>query len=207
MAIRAAITVSVTSILLGLLFTHWIADSLTLWKTPVTDAHLWVAARYYHVLTKGAPGVGYVVAATAVLGAVMILWSLRDGEAGNLMFDGGSIFLYGTAIAVYVQSVLPNIFTNYVVLPPNLPDAKFPPDLRTPTLGLASSHLICSVALTGVLALQTGRWWAERADDDAGTAETLSLSGRGSCEKESTKSESKITTPSQVVVGLVNAST
>ena len=43
------------------------------------------------MLTKGAPGVGYVVAATATLGAVMILWSLRDGEAGNLMFDGGSI--------------------------------------------------------------------------------------------------------------------
>ncbi len=57
----------------------------------MTDAHLWVAARYYHVLTKGPPGVGYVVAATATLGAVMILWSLRDGEAGNLMFDGGSI--------------------------------------------------------------------------------------------------------------------
>jgi len=198
MAIRAAITVSVTSILLGLLFTHWIADSLTLWRTPVTDAHLWVAARYYHVLTKGAPGVGYVVAATTTLGAVMILWSLRDGEAGNLMFDGGSIFLYGTAIAVYVQSVLPSIFTNYVVLPPSLPGAKFPPDLRTPTLGLASSHLICSVALTGVLALQTGRWWAERADDDAGTAETLSLSGRGGGDKEGNKPESKITAPIEV---------
>ncbi len=112
MAIRAAITVSVTSFLLGMcpykalyppstqppnlyktgmLFTHWIADSLTLWKTPVTDAHLWVAARYYHVLTKGATGVGYVVAAAATLGAVTILWSLRDGEAGNLMFDGASI--------------------------------------------------------------------------------------------------------------------
>jgi ER membrane protein SH3 len=75
----------------GVLFTHWIADSLTLWKTPVTDAHLWVAARYYHVLTKGTPGVGYVVAAVTTLGAVTILWSLRDGEAGNLMFDGGSI--------------------------------------------------------------------------------------------------------------------
>jgi len=117
MAIRAAITISVTSFLLGMcpykiiacstlfpvhsnpacvcitgvLFTHWIADSLTLWKTPVTDAHLWVAARYYHVLTKGAPGVGYAVAVAATLGAVTILWSLRDGEAGNLMFDGGSI--------------------------------------------------------------------------------------------------------------------
>jgi hypothetical protein len=75
----------------GLLFTHWIADSLTLWRTPVTDAHLWVAARYYHVLTRGASGIGYVVAAAAMLGAATILWSLRDGEAGNLMFDGGSI--------------------------------------------------------------------------------------------------------------------
>jgi len=205
MAIRAAITVSVTSILLGLLFTHWIADSLTLWRTPVTDAHLWVAARYYHVLTKGAPGVGYVVAATAMLGAVMILWSLRDGEAENLMFDGGSIFLYGTAMAVYVQSVLPSIFSNYVVLPPDLPGAKFPPDLRTPTLGLASSHLICSVALTGVLALQMGRWWAERADDDAGTAETLSLSGRGSGEKEGSKSESKASQRGEIAAGPATA--
>jgi len=191
MPIRAAIIVSITSFLLGMLFTHWIADSLTLWKTPVTDAHLWVAARYYHVLTKGAPGVGYVVVAAATLGAVTILWSLRDGEAENLMFDGGSIFLYSTAIAVYVQSVLPSIFTNYVALPPNNPGAKFPPDLRTPTLGLASSHLICSVALTGVLALQTGRWWAERADDDASAAEKLSASGRGSGEKEGSKPGSK----------------
>lgn len=119
MAIRAAITISVTSFLLGMcpckhfipgplkqpvcackigmLFTHWMADSLTLWKTPVTDAHLWVAARYYHVLTKGAPGVGYVVASAATLGAITILWSLRDGEAGNLMFDGGSICEFHTS--------------------------------------------------------------------------------------------------------------
>jgi len=207
MAIRAAITVSVTSTLLGLLFTHWIADSLTLWKTPVTDAHLWVAARYYNVLTKGASGVGYVVAATATVGAVTILWSLGDGEAGNLMFDGASIFLYGTAVAIYVQSVLPNIFTNYVVLPPDLPGAMFPPDLRTPTLGLASSHLICSVALTGVLALQTGRWWAERADDDASTAQALSTSGHGSGEKEDGKSGCTISSQSGVTVGQAGAST
>jgi len=204
MAIRAAITVSATSILLGLLFTHWIADSLTLWRTPITDAHLWIAARYYHVLTKGAPGIGYVVVATATLGAVTILWSLRDGEAGNLMFDGGSIVLYGTAISVYVQSVLPSIFANYVVLPPHLPGAKFPPDLRAPTLGLASSHLICSVALTGVLALQAGRWWAERADDDANAALALGASARGGGEKEGRKLESKT---GDVAVGLTTAST
>jgi len=33
-------------------------------------------------------------------------------------------------------------------------------------LELASGNLICSVALTGVLVLQAGRSWAERADDD-----------------------------------------
>ena len=42
----------------------------------------------------------------------------------------------------------------------------FPPSLRGPTLELASSHLICSVALTGVLLLQAGRWWAEQKDVD-----------------------------------------
>jgi hypothetical protein len=41
----------------------------------------------------------------------------------------------------------------------------FPRSLRTPTLDLASNHLVCSVALTGVLILQAGRWWAELADD------------------------------------------
>ena len=42
----------------------------------------------------------------------------------------------------------------------------FPRALRNATLDLASSNLICSVALTGVLALQAGRFWAESADDD-----------------------------------------
>lgn len=42
----------------------------------------------------------------------------------------------------------------------------FPSSLRGPTLELASSHLICSVALTGVLLLQAGRWWAEQHDND-----------------------------------------
>lgn len=75
----------------GALFTHWIADSLTLWKSPVTDEHLWSAAAYYAVLARMPASLAYVPAALAALGASTILWSLRDGEAGNLMFDGASI--------------------------------------------------------------------------------------------------------------------
>jgi hypothetical protein len=42
----------------------------------------------------------------------------------------------------------------------------FPRSLRLATLELASDNLICSVALTGVLALQAGRFWAESSDTE-----------------------------------------
>ncbi|KAH9890655.1 Shr3 amino acid permease chaperone [Cubamyces lactineus] len=173
--LRMSVVVSATAFLLGLLFTHWIADSLTLWKSPETqtDVRLWTAATYYTVLMHGPPQLAYVYAGVALLGATTILWSLRDGRAGNLMFDGGSIFLYLTALAVYLYSVLPNLLANFSTLPLPFVNATpatgllpFPPTLREPTLELASSHLVCSVVLTGVLALQAGRWWAEQADVD-----------------------------------------
>ncbi|KAI0695436.1 Shr3 amino acid permease chaperone [Cerioporus squamosus] len=173
--LRMSIVVSATAFLLGLLFTHWIADSLTLWKSPdtQTDSRLWTAATYYAVLMHGLPQLTYVYGTVAALGGATILWSLRDGRAGNLMFDGGSAFLYLVAIAVYVYRVVPNLSTNFSTLPlpfsaqssaGRLPE--FPATLRQPTLELASSHLVCSVVLTGVLILQAGRWWAEQADAD-----------------------------------------
>jgi hypothetical protein len=109
MGVRAAVVVCATSFLLGRslvnvdiarlkahrfagsLFTHWIADSLTLWKQPVTNEHLWIAATYYSVLTKSPLEMLYFLAAVVFAGAVALVWSLRDGEAGNLMFDGASI--------------------------------------------------------------------------------------------------------------------
>ncbi|KAJ3482654.1 hypothetical protein NLI96_g6828 [Meripilus lineatus] len=124
--------------------------------------------------------VAYFYMAIVTLGGATLFWSFSDGRAGNLMFDGGSAFLYGTTVVVYLYSVLPNFFANFTSLPlpftsptPELPANSHPPSfppfpqsLRAPTLDLASSHLICSVALTGVLALQAGRWWAEQADID-----------------------------------------
>lgn len=75
----------------GLLFTHWIADSLTLWKSPSTDERLWTAATYYAVISRMPPTLLYVYGAVALVGASTLMWSLFDGNAGNLMFDGGSI--------------------------------------------------------------------------------------------------------------------
>lgn len=90
--------------------------------------------------------------------------------------------LYGTTMAMYMYSVIPSIFCKVPNhLPPDhflglfekfssLPQYQlkdpFPQSLRSAVLDLASSNLICSVALTGVLALQAGRFWAETADDE-----------------------------------------
>ena len=64
-----------------------------------------------------------------------------------------------------------DIFTNFTTLPVQDRTQPFPADLRSQTLQLASDNLISCVALTGVLALQAGRLWAEREkaldiDDD-----------------------------------------
>ena len=91
MAVRVAVFLCSTSFLLGILFTHWIADSLTLWKrSPATDDRLWTAAAYYRILINGDRSFAYVVLAAAGLGAVSILLSLLDGQAENIMFDGAS---------------------------------------------------------------------------------------------------------------------
>ena len=71
-----------------------------------------------------------------------------------------------------VSTVPADLSANFSALPLPFADpavsaaALFPRSLREPTLELASSHLVCSVVLTGVLALQAGRWWAEQADVD-----------------------------------------
>jgi len=166
MGIRAGVVVCITSFLLGALFTHWIADHLTLWKTPVTDEHLWTAASYYSILAKVPDGCLYVLAAIAAVGGGTMVWSLNDLRAENIMFDGGSIFLFSTAVYTYLNTVLPNIFSQFTSLPPHEPSDPVPRLLRNTTLELASNHLICSVALTGVLALQASRLWAETDHDE-----------------------------------------
>ncbi|KAJ8078622.1 hypothetical protein PM082_012905 [Marasmius tenuissimus] len=184
MSARAAVVVSATSFLLGSLFTHWIADSITLWKSPTADdTNFWIAASYYALLTKFPQRLCIALGCIIFLGGSTILWSFKDGRAGNLMFDGGSLFLFATTVAVYTYSVIPSAFsislspksnqslptalyTHFTSLPAHQLSDAIPQGLRTPILDLASSHLICSVTLTGVLALQAGRFWAEKADEE-----------------------------------------
>jgi len=167
MAIRVSVAVVTTSFLLGILFTHWIADSLTLWKAPVTNEHIWISASYYSLFARSTSELGYALAAVVTLGAATILWSLGDGAAGNIMFDGASIFLYGTAVAVYLYKILPTYDETFSSLEPGANHTGPAPALiRAEVLNLASANLVCSVALTGVMALQAARWWADHSEPE-----------------------------------------
>ena len=104
----------------GALFTHWIADSLTLWKSPVTDEHLWTAAVYYSILAKGPSEILYFFAAVALLGCATIVWSLNDLRAGNIMFDGGSICkfeLHSPCLLPLTDNTSPLRYNNHIVHP------------------------------------------------------------------------------------------
>lgn len=46
-----------------------------------------------------------------------------------------------------------------------MPD-EIPAIFESEVLNLATANLLCSVAFTGVIALQAARWWAERADSE-----------------------------------------
>jgi len=183
MGIRAAVAVLATSFLLGTMLTHWMADALTLWKVPLTDAHLFTAASYYTLLSTMPSIMIWVLVAVVLSGAIALFMCFSDRRAGNVMFDGASIFLYLSALAAYLYSAVPRL-QQFAVLPPfarNLPN--FPPHRKDPTVELASSHLVVSVALTGVMILQAARYWAEGEDAEAAANNTASITD--SAESES----------------------
>ena len=101
----------------GILFVHWIADSLTLWKPFITPENVWTCASYYSLFARAPPGMGYVLATVITLGAAFILWSFGDGAAGNLMFDGASIcmpFLIINETLLSPTNPLPFIIQSYM---------------------------------------------------------------------------------------------
>jgi hypothetical protein len=115
------------------------------------------------------------------------------------------LVLYGVAVIMYAYSVIPSqsnhklwvvtlrkfipdLMDKFTAIPPHHMKDAFPRLLRTPTLDLASNHLVCSVALTGVLILQAGRWWAELSDGDDDEEGYLSEKVEDSDVAEETKS-------------------
>jgi hypothetical protein len=145
----------------GALFTHWIADSLTLWKSPVTDQNLWIAAAYYSIIARAPPQIFWALSAVVTLGGTTLLWSLNDFRAGNIMFDGGSIcklhftiamqqlsddptcyqstVLFGTVVAIYLTTIFPSTLCPLVAEHPRITELAYNNLAFNQTLPLSSA--------------------------------------------------------------------
>lgn len=112
--------------------THWIADSLTLWRSPLTDAHLWTAAAYYSLLSKMNVYMAAATVAIVTVGFMGLVLSFQDGQAENLMFDGASICEWSCAI----DSIQPSDIDH---TPPSSFDNSFNPSF-SPQSSMASQQ-------------------------------------------------------------------
>jgi hypothetical protein len=120
------------------------------------------------------------------LGLLGLLLKLYKPSESNMLFDGGSLVLYIAGIIVYVANIvkglrivtvgkygegLDDVVTN-LDRNDEVNLGGYDRDTGTSVLGrddnlkvLAASNTILALVLVGVLVLQAGQWYAERADE------------------------------------------
>ncbi|KAI5455009.1 hypothetical protein NCC49_002284 [Naganishia albida] len=170
-----------TCFLAGSTFVHWIADHNTVWRNPTTDEAARTAITYYEILagssSSAARGdsavlenlwlvIGLVAIMLCGSRAVSAMLGLRedDNESnGGYLFDGACTVLLLRVVFVQWSEVYPSINS---LLGSTSKVTNAGPDFETAAQtvrGLASRNLSISVALTGVILLQAGRYYSERS--------------------------------------------
>ncbi|KAK0533566.1 hypothetical protein OC834_002169 [Tilletia horrida] len=171
-----ALVIGSTSFLLGTLAMHWTADHLLLWQSPITPTSLERSYTYYSgsllPVLDSSPHATLLYGA-GLLGSTVTLLKALGGRESNWLFDGASLFLYGSVGIVYYNNILINLRS----LPSAWPNAATTPGtpLPSPISGtdrvflalreIASSHAILAVALVGVILLQSAQYYSERLEE------------------------------------------
>lgn len=175
-----------TAFFLGILFSLFPYDYPLLWSSaPVADAHL-LAVESHLKLLHNAPNlivrILHIMTGLGLLGLVLKLYKPTES---NLLFDGGSLFLYMVAVVVYITNIVKGLrivaegtygLTNPLELDSDrshdITPGGYDAETGDSVLGrednlkvLAASNTILSLVLVGVLVLQVGQWYAERSDE------------------------------------------
>jgi ER membrane protein SH3 len=110
------------------------------------------------------------------VGLLGLVTKLYRASESNMLFDGGSLVLYMCGIVVYVANIVKGLrIVTEGSYGQNLVDPKKSAHSAAagePVLGrednlkvLSASNTILALVLVGVLVLQAGQWYAERADE------------------------------------------
>lgn len=205
-----------TAFFLGLIFSLFPYDYPLLWSSaPITDAHL-NAVEVHLRLLHNSPNIivriMHIITGVGLLGLIMKLYKPSES---NMLFDGGSLVLYMIAVIVYLTNIVKGLrivsMGTYGEGIETMSQEKLDNvDLGTgvdqetgqSVLGrednlkvLAASNTILALVLVGVLVLQIGQWYAERAEEKERAAMATSQgTGEGATVKKSdTKKATKKT--------------
>ncbi len=117
------------------------------------------------------------------LGLLGLVGKLYRPSESNMLFDGGSLVLYMCGIVVYVANIVKGLrivtLGTYFVTPAGVgvdggagAGAAADGPVKETVVGrednlkvLSASNTILALVLVGVLILQAGQWYAERADE------------------------------------------
>jgi len=167
---------------IGATFTHWIADHNTLWKYPVTDEAVSVAISYYTLLGSGPDSLWWIWMGVAALAMLGTGWRIARGfknvagrgSGGGYLFDGGSLVLLVTVFFTQLNDVRRAIAeVTAATHSHNGPELATSEAMSSLVQDLAGNNALISVALTGVMLLQAGRYYSERADRKAAQARAV----------------------------------
>ncbi|GAA95797.1 uncharacterized protein L969DRAFT_94833 [Mixia osmundae IAM 14324] len=158
MGIRTGVLLFASSFLLGAFFTHWSVDYKTLWTSKLLDSSVKSAHIYYHDLVRAPAWVSLILYGVSVLGLGSTLAKMVEMNQSTLLFDGASLFLQLTTLATYHFDIR-NAFD---LLPPLSAGSAASAALVGVLKELASAHTIIAVALTGVIGLQAGQFYADK---------------------------------------------
>src|SRR5271154_4631735 len=160
-------------------------DYPVLWSSAVTPeshyATLENHLRLLHASPHLVPRILHTVIFVGLMGLILKLYKPTDS---NMLFDGGSLVLYMAGIIVYITNIVKGLRIvtagTYGAGLVNLSEDEldelntggFDRNTGASVLGrednlkvLAASNTILALVLVGVLVLQAGQWYAERADE------------------------------------------
>ncbi|KAK4226153.1 Shr3 amino acid permease chaperone [Podospora fimiseda] len=164
-----------TCFFLGILFASFPYDFPLLWsKAPLPPNYLDTLETHLRFMHQSPPLIGRLLNLMIFTGFTGFLSKLFRPHEANILFDGSSLLLYLIATGIYATNIVKGLraasgpggfegsrerhegpFSGEVEL--SREDS-----LRV----LSASHTILAIVLVGILTLQAGQWYAEKAAAD-----------------------------------------
>lgn len=184
LAFATFLIVCPTAFFLGILFSLFPYDYPLLWASsagPTTQAHLLQTEAHLRLLHASPALIVRILHTMIFLGLAGLVTKLYRPSESNMLFDGGSLVLYMCGIIVYVANIVKGLrIVTEGSYGSSSSSSSAADDAAAAGAGggtdmvvgrednlkvLSASNTILALVLVGVLVLQAGQWYAERADE------------------------------------------